>query len=279
MAEARVPTSTVAPAVATVARRAAWPFLRRILESVVLIAFLVVVWQIVTSSFSMVYFPTPVRILHQVITGWLSATGLNQNVLPSLVRVTIGWLLAAAVGIPLGLVLGLLPQVGDYFRPLVHYARSVPGPVVLPMFMIFLGVGDVMKVVFIAFSVLWPIVLNTLKGVESIDLTQIDTARVYQIPWLPRLTRVIVPAALPDVMAGLRISLSMAFILMVISEMVAASGGIGFQILQSQAEFDVVNMWAGMVILAVGGVVFNALLSLAEARLLRWHRARHREAA
>jgi ABC-type nitrate/sulfonate/bicarbonate transport system permease component len=250
----------------------------RVLDSIGLVVVLVLLWQLVTSSFDMVYFPTPVRILHALISNWFTAQGFSEDILPSLVRLTLGWLAAVAAGVPLGLAIGQSRSVADYVKPLIHYARSVPPPVVLPVFMIFFGVGSVMKVVFIAFGVLWPILLNTVRGVESIDRTQLETAAVLRIPARQRLQHVVVPAALPDIMAGLRISLSMAFILMVISEMIAASGGVGFQILQSQAEFDVVDMWAGIVILALGGVVFNAALSLVEARILHWHRAQRREA-
>lgn len=252
---------------------------RGAVESVVLVVILVLVWQVLTMVFHPLYFPTAVQIGAQIARTWFTGSGFSQDILPSLARVTAGWLIAALVGIPLGMAIGLSPLFSGYVRPIVHFARSVPPPIVLPIFMILFGIGDSMKVIFIAFGVVWPIMLNSIKGVEAVDSVQIDTAEVYGIRGGRRLLRVIVPAAMPDVMAGLRISLSLAFVLMVISEMIAASGGIGYQILQSQAEFDILNMWAGIAVLALGGVVFNAALTAIEGRVLVWHRGQHREAS
>lgn len=250
---------------------ASWRPLRRVLESASLIAVLIAAWQIATATGHALYFPTPAQIWGQMVMTWLTASGFSQNILPSFARVTLGWVIAALAGVPLGMAIGLSPGFAGYVKPIVHYGRAVPAPVVLPIFMIFFGIGTGMKVVFIAVGVVWPIILNAIKGVESIDRTQIETATVYGINGFQRFLSVILPAALPDIMAGLRISLALSFVLMVISEMIAASGGIGYQILQSQAQFDILNMWAGIVVLAIGGVVFNAVLSIAERRVLRWH--------
>ncbi|MDA8344727.1 MAG: ABC transporter permease [Thermaerobacter sp.] len=251
---------------------------RWVLESVALIVVLVALWQVLTSVFHPLYFPTPVAIWGQIARAWFTPLGFTADILPSFERVTLGWLLAAVIGVPLGVAVGRSRSFAEYVTPLVHYARAVPPPVILPIFMIFFGVGNAMKVVFIAVGVLWPILLNVIKGVESVETVQLDTATVYGIGGSRRLLHVVLPAAMPDILAGLRISLALAFVLMVISEMIAASGGIGYQILQSQAQFDILNMWAGIVVLAVGGVVFNAVLTTIEGRVLRWHRGQRREA-
>jgi len=259
--------------------RAPWHSVRRILESASLIVALVAVWQIATAANHALYFPTPAQIWSQMVISWFTASGFTQNILPSFARVTLGWVLAALAGVPLGMAIGLSPSFAGYVKPIVHFGRAVPAPVVLPVFMIFFGIGDAMKIAFIAVGVAWPIILNAIKGVESIDRVQLETATVYGIRGPRRFLRVVLPAALPDIMAGLRISLALSFVLMVISEMIAASGGIGYQILQSQAQFDILNMWAGIVVLAVGGVVFNAALTAVERRVLRWHRGLQGESA
>jgi ABC-type nitrate/sulfonate/bicarbonate transport system permease component len=260
------------------ARRRGRSALRWVMESALLLVVLVALWQLVTSVTHPLYFPTPAAIWGQVMQAWFTPSGFSTNILPSFERVTLGWLLAVVVGVPLGFAIGRVRGLGSYLTPLVHYGRAVPAPVVLPIFMIFFGIGNVMKVLFIAVGIIWPILLNTIKGVESVEALQLDTATVYGIRGSRRLLHVELPAALPDILAGVRISLALAFVLMVISEMIAASGGIGYQILQSQAQFDILNMWAGIVVLAVGGVVFNALLAAIEARVLRWHRGQRREA-
>ena len=241
-------------------------------ESMVLLLGIFAAWQLLTGLFHPLYFPPPARIAVVIGRDWLSWSGLQTQVFPSLMRVTLGWALAAVVGITLGVAIGLVRGLGGYVYPLIHFARAVPPPVVLPVFLILFGIGNDMKVFFVAFGVVWPVLINSIKGVQSVDPTQVETARVYGIHGLRRLTHVVLPAALPEIFAGLRISLSLSFVLMVISEMIAASGGVGFQILHSQAVFNILNMWAGMVVLGIGGVVFNAALTAVEAHVLRWHR-------
>ena len=127
-----------------------------------------------------------------------------------------------------------------------------------------------MKVVLIAVGVFPPILLNTIDGVRSIDPLYLDTASVLRISRLRRLTHVILPAAAPKIFAGLRISLSIAVILMVISELIAATNGVGFRILQAQRQFKMVDLWAGLVVLGAIGAMLNAGLALIERRVLRW---------
>lgn len=241
-------------------------------ETLGLVVGLVVLWQFVTQYAHALYFPTPWAIAQAIGHNWITWSAFSENVVPSFVRVTMGWGLAGAVGISLGIIVGSTRGIAAYIDPLIHFARAIPPPVVLPVFLIFFGVGNTMKILFIAFGVVWPILINTIKGVQSIEPVQIETAKVYQIGGARKLMHIVLPAASPEIFAGLRISLALAFVLMVISEMISASGGVGYQILQSQADFDVIDMWAGMVILGAGGIVFSSLLGTVEARLLRWKR-------
>ena len=250
-------------------KTAGW--LRGAAESVVLFAALAALWQLLTDILRPLYFPTPLTIARVLIGEWFSWSGLATHIMPSLIRVTLGWALAVTVGVSLGVAIGLLRDLAGFVYPLVHFARAVPPPVVLPVFLIFFGVGDAMKVVFVAFGVVWPVLMNAIKGVQSVDSTWLETAKVYGIRGMRFLLHVILPAASPEIFAGLRISLSLSFVLMVISEIISATGGIGFQILNSQASFDIVNMWAGMVVLGIGGILYNAALSVVEKHVLRWH--------
>ena len=244
---------------------------RQAAETLGLFIGIIVVWQLLTSTFQALYFPTPWTIA-QKLNGWLSWSALQEKIFPSLIRVTIGFGLASVAGVALGVAIGLWRGLSGFVEPVIHFFRAVPPPAVLPIFMIFFGIGHSMKVLFIAFGVIWPILINTIKGVQSIDQTQIDSARIFGITGARYLFRVIIPAASPEIFAGLRISLALSFILMVISEMISASGGIGFEILNSQANFDIINMWAGMVVLGLCGIIFSSLLSLIENRLLHWQR-------
>ncbi len=192
--------------------------------------------------------------------------------MPSLVRLGLGYLIACAVAVGVGLALGLSPRLRRATSPIVEFLRAIPPPALLPFGILVLGVGTSMKVFIIAFVCLWPVLLNTVDGVAGVDPTLRETARVYGIGRRDRLLRLTLPAAAPQIFAGMRTSLSLALILMVISEMVASTNGIGYFVLQSQRTFAIPEMWSGILLLGILGYALNAIFVLVERRVLRWHR-------
>jgi ABC-type nitrate/sulfonate/bicarbonate transport system permease component len=246
-----------------------------------------IVWQIVTTLWETVYFPPPTEILADVYETWLTGPASHlflsdavfEDIVPSLVRLLSGWLIAVFAGVLLGYAIGRVRAVGDFLDPIVQFARAIPPPALIPLSIVLLGIGDAMKVALIAFGVVWPILLNTIDGVRSVEPQQLETARVFHLSRIRQITRIILPAASPKIFAGLRISLSIAVILMVVSEMVAATEGIGFFVLQAQRSFRILDMWAGILLLGVLGYGLNAALLGVEARVLRWHRGAYGEEA
>lgn len=136
---------------------------------------------------------------------------------------------------------------------------------------LFLGIDDEMKIFMIAFASLFPVLLNTYSGVRSVDPIQLQTARTFGVSGHKLLTQIVLPAASPYIFTGMRVSLAVALIVMVISEMVAASDGIGYFILSAQRGFDIPEMFAGVLTLAVLGYVLNRLFLLIENHVLAWH--------
>jgi ABC-type nitrate/sulfonate/bicarbonate transport system permease component len=244
------------------------------LQITVIVA-VIIGWAIATAWADSLFFPPPSEVFAEVWNGWIMdwSTAWEENVRPSLGRLLSGFLLAAVVSIGLGVAIGRSRSLGDYVEPIIHFVRSIPPPALLPLFIVLLGIDDNMKIVLIATGVFPPILLNTIDGVRTIDPLYLETAKVYRISRLRRLTHVILPAAAPKIFAGLRISLSIAVILMVISELVAATNGVGFRILQAQRQFKMVELWAGLVVLGAIGAALNAGLALIERRVLRWRRA------
>ena len=240
---------------------------------------LALVWQVVTSVRQSFFFPTVTQILSEARRAWLSGPAssafltpaFRQDILPSLERLLAGWLLAVVLGIALGTAIGLRRNLADYLNPIVEFLRSLPPPALIPPFLVVLGIGSGMKIVLIAVGVVWPILLNTIDGVRTVDPTLLDTGRAFQVGRLRRLTMIVLPAAAPKIFAGLRLSLSLSLILMVISEMVAASAGIGYQIVQAQRSFAMTQMWAGILLLGVLGYALNSGLLIFERRALAWH--------
>jgi ABC-type nitrate/sulfonate/bicarbonate transport system permease component len=239
-----------------------------------------IVWQVVTTWADQLFFPTMTEILGRAYQNYLTGPAhslfltetVYNDVVPSVTRLLAGWLLAVAIGVSLGAAIGLIRSLADYVDPIVQFARAIPPPSLIPLFMVLLGIQDSMKIALICFGVVWPILLNTIDGVRSVERVQTDTGRVFGISPLRRLTHIVLPSASPKIFAGFRVSMAIAVILMVISEMVAATNGIGFTVLQAQRSFRILDMWAGLLMLSIIGYALNTAILRVEDRVLRWHR-------
>jgi ABC-type nitrate/sulfonate/bicarbonate transport system permease component len=232
------------------------------------------------------FFPPPSAIAARMYHLWFSgpvshllltpdATG---NVLPSLGRVGGGLAIAVAVGAPLGVALGRSAVLSGFLDSLLHFGRSLPAVALVTVFIVIFKLGTQMEVAFIAFGAIWPILLNTIDGASSVDRLQAETARAFRLPAGQRLTRLIVPATLPKFFAGLRISVSLSLVLMVIAELTGSTDGIGYQMNNASSNFDLTGLWAGIVLLGIIGYALNAAVLGVEHHLLAWHRASRRTA-
>jgi ABC-type nitrate/sulfonate/bicarbonate transport system permease component len=232
---------------------------------------LLVVWGVWSAQAQTFYFPPLTDILEQFRETWLFER-VGSDVLPSLARLGAGYALAVVAGVVAGIPLGLSRTARRAASPLVEFLRAIPPPALLPPAIVLIGIGDTMKVLIIAFVCVWPVLLNTIDGITGIDPTLNDTARVYGVRGADRLRRIVLPAASPQIFAGMRTSLSLAVILMVISEMVASTNGIGFFVLESQRSFAIPEMWSGILLLGILGYVLNLVFVGVERRVLAWHR-------
>lgn len=244
---------------------------------------ILVFWQVATSLMSSPFFPEPFRIFERAADLWLPSgdgiitASMGRDVLPSLGRALIGFGIAVVAGITVGVIIGLSHTIEAYLDWILQFMRAVPPPALFPVFLIILGTGDSMRIALIAFGTIWPILLNTIEGVRGVRPLTLDAARVFRIASFDQLFRVMLPAAGPKIFAGVRTSLSLALILMVISEMVASSSGIGYQLVQAQRSFAILNMWASILLLAVLGYLLNLALTVVERRILAWQRLSGRE--
>ncbi|WP_104524921.1 ABC transporter permease [Blastococcus atacamensis] len=193
------------------------------------------------------------------------------DLLPSLGRMLAGYAIAVVLGVAAGMLLGSLRTLATALDPVLQFLRALPPPALIPVSLLVFGAGDSAKVFLIALGALWPVLLNTVDGVRGVDQTAMDMARSYRIPTSARLLRVVLPAALPRIFAGARTALSIAIILMVVSELVGASNGVGHTVQLAQRGFNIPEMWAGTLLLGLVGFAFNALFVAVERRVLRWH--------
>lgn len=241
----------------------------------------VAVWEAAARAADDTFFPPPSRIAAQAVTTWFSGPPAHlfltpaavENLLPSLGRMLLGLAIAAALGIGGGLAVGRSARASDFLDPLTQFFRAIPPPTLVAVFIVIFRIGTQMEVATIVFGTVWPMLLNTTDGARSVDPLHLDTAAAFRLTRAQRLFRVIIPASAPKIFAGLRLSLSLALILMVFSELVGSTNGIGYEMIDAQTQFDLPTMWATVVLLGVLGYVLNTLLLVAERVLLRWHRA------
>jgi ABC-type nitrate/sulfonate/bicarbonate transport system permease component len=244
----------------------------------------VVAWELGTRAAKSVYFPPPSAIMGRMYHLWFSGPVAHvfltstavQNILPSLGRMAAGLAVSVVAGVALGLALGRSERAFEYLDPVLQFARVIPPPTLVPIFIVLLSVGTEMQLASIIFSAIWPILLNTADGARSVDRLQMDTARVFKLSTADRLFKIIIPSTLPKIFAGLRLSLSLSLILMVFSELLpGTANGIGFELVDAQSRSDLPTMWAGIVLLGILGYLLNSILLLVERRMLAWHRTSH----
>ena len=141
----------------------------------------------------------------------------------------------------------------------------------IPIVMLLMGITDAMKIAVIVFGAVWPVLLNTIEGVRSTDSVMTETARSFALTRGERLRYLVLPSASPRIMAGVRQTMSVALILMVISEMFASSSGLGYRIVYFQRNYLIAEMWSGILLLGLIGVLLAAFFSVVEKRVLRWY--------
>lgn len=243
--------------------------LRRGLLVVALPALLFALWWIASDDSTSFYLPPLRKILGVFGDTWRPR--LTTDVLPSILRLLAGYTGAVVIGVGLGIPLGARPRLRALFEPTLELFRAIPPPALVPVFMLLFGIGTPMKLLVIISGAVWPVLLNTIEGVRAVDEVLADTCRCYGITGATRLRVLVLRAASPQIVTGMRQALSIAIILMVISEMSASSSGLGFAIVDFQRGFSIPQMWSGIILLGVLGFLLSLAFRLFEARALRWY--------
>ena len=238
-------------------------------------AALLVLWWVATSGSTDPYVPPLSRIVGAFGDAW-TVSRFTGDVLPSLVRLAAGYTGAVVIAVLLGIAIGMSRTLRTATEPVLEFFRAIPAPVLVPVLIVIAGIGDGMKVSVIVFGCLWPILLNTVTGVRGVDEVLRDTAATLGMRRISLLRRLIIPAASPQIVAGMRQALSVAIILMVISEMFASTNGLGFTVVQFQRSFAIPEMWSGIIVLGFLGVALSAVFNVFERRVLRWYLAQRR---
>jgi sulfonate transport system permease protein len=235
----------------------------------------VFLWHLVTAGgfVSKAFLSTPTATLDALMWG-LRTGELVGQLKATVIRMLNGWLLASMVAIALGSLVGISETARAYLRPFLAFARSLPASAVIPVAISLVGLGPAMVLGVIVFGSVWPTLLATVQGFASVEPRLKDVAQVLHLSRVQFILKVGLPNAVPDILAGMRLSLTVALILAVIGEMLSGQEGLGSAILLAARAFRAPDLYAGIALLGLIGFISSYGLLLVERRATRWRHAR-----
>lgn len=231
---------------------------------------LVVTWWFASAN-SVNLFVPPLESIVAAIARDFSDGTLIVAMGTSLSNLALGMLIAIVVGVVLGLVIGETKQLRLVLDPFIHFVRSVPQSALVPLIIGAFGIGSAPKVYAVAFACVWPVLLNTIDGTLGVNVGVRRVSKVFGIPRMLYYRRVVLPGAMPQIVAGVRVALPIGIVVMVVSELFASNVGLGFYILNSSSTFQIPETWGGALLVGVIGYVLVLLFAVAEKRLLSWY--------
>jgi ABC-type nitrate/sulfonate/bicarbonate transport system permease component len=216
-----------------------------------------------------VFLPTPEATLLSLREGWAEGE-LGAFTLATIARMLAGWGLAGAAGVALGALVGSSAAARAWLAPTFEFIRPLPASAVMPLAIAIFGLSGGMVLAVVAFGAMWPVLLATVHGLASVHTRLREVAAALQLGRGAFLWKIGLPNALPDIAAGMRLAMTVSLIVSVVGEMIASQPGLGQAILLAARAFRASELFAGIALLGAIGFASNALLALAERRLLRW---------
>jgi NitT/TauT family transport system permease protein len=246
----------------------------KVFISTIGLAVLAVLWQVLPSQH--VVDPTFVTPLNQVASTWWHMLGdgsLWSNTRDSLGRAGIGFGAGIVLGVPLGLLIGANRLVADLLNPVLELFRNTAPLALLPVFILILGIGQTSKYVFIGYSCLFPILLNTISAVNTADPLLVKSAQSLGFNQFRIFQKVVLPASVPQIFTGIRLAGGYALLVLIAAEFVGANSGLGFLITNSEQNFQTPTMYAAIITISLIGVILNFVLLRVERRFSTWRAA------
>ncbi|MBW6422028.1 ABC transporter permease [Rhizobium sp. XQZ8] len=213
--------------------------------------------------------PRPTAVFETLVQLWQTG-GLWKHLIPSLQRLLVGGALGISVGVALGVMIGLFSYVRAGLVPLVAALFPIPKIALLPLFVIWFGIDEMSKYMLIAFGTFTPTVVATFGAVDNVDRSLIRMGQSFGLSWWSIVRKIVLPGAFPAILSGLRVSISIAIILLVAAEMLGAQYGIGSYILEAGSLYDLEKLFAGVTILSIMGLIVNFVIGRIERRFLNW---------
>ncbi|WP_280260418.1 ABC transporter permease [Nocardia abscessus] len=264
LAEAR---PSAGPQALRAVRRLAW----RVFKPTVVIALFLLLWQLApTLGLVDEVFLPPFSVVAQAFADLVASGEMWTHLSASLNRSLAGYALALVAGIPVGIAIAWYKPVADFLNPILELFRNTAALALLPVFLLILGIGETSKVAIVVYASFFPILLNTITGVRTVDPLLVKSAASLGFSPLRLFQKVILPAALPSVFTGLRMAAASSILVLLAAEMFGARAGLGYLITAAQQNFAIPNMYAGILAISLLGLGFNGLLVTLERRLSRW---------
>lgn len=239
--------------------------------SLVVAAGFVWLWQWIANNriVSPVFLPGPDRAWSALQRG-LTTGDLGAKLLGTVERMIWGWLIASLIGVALGAAIGSSARLKTYLSPTLEFLRPLPASAVIPVAIALLGLSDAMVLSVIAFGALWPVLLATIHGFSAVEPRLYEVARALNLSRLSTIAKISIPSASPDILAGMRLGLTVALILAVVCEMLAGREGLGHWILLAARSFRAPDLYAGVILLGALGYVSAFAIGAIEKRALSW---------
>lgn len=240
-------------------------------QSIAIILFLII-WEAAPRlGLVNILFISPPSIVFNSMINLLLSGELIRHTISSLIRVSSGFGLALLVALPLGFVLGgFFKEIETSLNPLLQILGQANPFTLFPVFMALLGIGEVSKIAIIFWVCQWPVLFNTITGIKNVDPLLVKVARTAGLSKLEMFWKVLLPASLPTVFTGIRMGAAFSFFMLIGAEMIGAHSGLGFMIIQAQATFQIPKMYAGIVTVALLGIVINLIMLELEKRSMKW---------
>lgn len=195
---------------------------------------------------------------------------LQEHISTSLTRSLIGFAIALSAAVPVGVAIAWYRPVAEFLSPILELFRNTAALALLPVFILILGIGETSKIALVVYASFFPILLNTITGVRTVDPLLIKSAISLGFSPIPLFRKVVLPAAVPSIFTGIRMAASASILVLIAAEMVGARAGLGYLITAAQQNFQIPDMYAGIVAISLVGLTFNGVLVAIERRLSRW---------
>jgi NitT/TauT family transport system permease protein len=264
--------------------------LARLLRPLVVPVLLLALWEAVSrlGLVSALVLPAPSQVLRRWVLyalptepfdpsrgawlAWALSGELLHDALTSLFRVLVGFAIGAGLALPLGLLMGARPAIYELLNPVLQVLRPIPPIAFIPLAILWFGLGNPPAFFLISLGAFFPVLMNTIAGVRNVDAIYLRAARNLGAGEWVLFRRVMVPAAMPYILTGLRVGVGVAFIVVIVAEMIAVNAGLGYRILEAREYFWSDKIIAGMISIGLLGLAIDSAMNRLNGWLLRWHR-------